>query len=117
MQPLVVPRPMANPAVADSLSSHDCAKVLKAIADSTRLRILRHLIGGEKNVSQLVDEIKADQPSISHHLSLLRHAKLVMESREGKNVYYRINPAVARHLSSEMEKIDLGCCSVELRKE
>lgn len=116
-RPLVALQPMANLAVADSLSSYDCAKVLKAMADSTRLRILRHLIGGEKNVSQLVDEIKVDQPSISHHLSLLRHAKLVLETREGKNVYYKIHPAVAHHLSPELETIDLGCCSVELRKE
>ena len=87
------------------------------MGDPTRLRLLRHLIGGEKNVSQLVDELSADQPSVSHHLSLLRHAGLVLESREGKNVYYRIHPNVANHVSVELEKIDLGCCSVELRRE
>lgn len=108
---------MERMAVADSLSSYDCAKVLKAMGDPTRLRILRHLIGGEKNVSQLVDELHVDQPAVSHHLALLRHAKLVLESREGKNVYHKIHPSVAHHLSNEMEKIDLGCCSVELRKE
>jgi DNA-binding transcriptional ArsR family regulator len=99
------------------LSSYDCAKVLKAMGDPTRLRILRHLVGGEKNVSQLADDLHVDQPAVSHHLALLRHAGLVIERREGKHVYYEIHSSVAQQLSSEEERFDLGCCAVELRKE
>lgn len=102
---------------SDFLNSYECAKVLKAMADPTRLRILRHLIGGEKNVSQLVEELHVEQPAISHHLSLLRHAALVLERREGKHVYYELHSMVVKHLSDEQDKIDLGCCAVELRKE
>ena len=99
------------------LNSYDCAKVLKAMGDPTRLRILRHLVGGEKNVSQLAEELSVDQPTASHHLALLRHAGLVIERREGKHVYYGIPSSVAQHLSSEQDRFDLGCCAVELRKE
>jgi len=99
------------------LDSYDCAKVLKAMGDPTRLRILRHLIGGEKNVSNLTDDLRVDQPAISHHLAILRHAGLVIERREGKHVFYEIHSSVAKHLSSEQERFDLGCCAVELRKE
>ena len=99
------------------LNSSDCAKVLKAMGDPTRLRILRHLVGGEKNVSELVEEMNADQPGISHHLALLRRAGLVLEHRRGKHVYNTLHPAVAKHLSHQKDKIELGCCSVELSKE
>jgi DNA-binding transcriptional ArsR family regulator len=102
---------------AEFLDSYDCAKVLKAMGDATRLRLLRHLIGGEKNVSQLSDELKLEQPAISHHLAILRHAGLVLERREGKHVYYEIHSSVAQHLSAEEDRFDLGCCAVELRKE
>ena len=99
------------------LNSYDCAKVLKAMGDPTRLRILRHLVGGEKNVSQLAEDLSVDQPTTSHHLALLRHAGLVIERREGKHVYYEIPSSVAHHLSSDQDRFDLGCCAVELRKE
>src|SRR5258708_4128641 len=116
LQPAAHQLQMAKMAVAESLNSYDCAKILKSMGDPTRLRILRHLIGGEKNVSQLVDELKVEQPAISHHLSLLRHSGLVLERREGKHVYYELHSSVAKHLSTEHEKFDLGCCSVELRR-
>jgi DNA-binding transcriptional ArsR family regulator len=101
----------------ESLDSYKCAKALKAMGDPTRLRILRHLIGKEKNVSQLVEELGVDQPIVSHHLSLLRHSGLVLERRSGKNIFYELHSDVAHHLSHEEEKIDFGCCSVQLKKE
>jgi DNA-binding transcriptional ArsR family regulator len=99
------------------LNSRECAKVLRAMGDPTRLRILRRLVAGEKNVSELVEELGADQPSVSHHLAILRRAGLVLERRRGKHVFYGQHPAVAQHLSAEEDKIDLGCCAVELRRE
>lgn len=106
-----------KPDAASSLGSEDCAKVLKAMADPTRLRLLRHLVGGPKNVGQLVDELGAEQPIVSHHLAILRRSSLVLEARRGKNVYYELHPTAAKHLSSDRDRIDLGCCAVELRKE
>ncbi|MFN0118528.1 MAG: ArsR/SmtB family transcription factor [Elusimicrobiota bacterium] len=99
------------------LSTYECAKVLKAVAEPNRLRILRYLIGQKKNVSEMAEDLKISQPTVSHHLALLRHSKLVQETKEGKQVFYEICPALSQTLSKELEKIDLGCCSIELHRE
>lgn len=46
---------------------------------------------GEKCVSDLVDAFNLSQPTISHHLTFLKHANLVTSHKEGKQVYYRLN--------------------------
>ncbi len=99
------------------LSSYECAKVLKAMGDHTRLRILRHLVAGEKPVTVLAQELSIEQPKASHHLGILRRAGLVIEQREGRQTFYRLHPTVHKELSQEEGMIDLGCCSVDLKKE
>ena len=56
----------------DVLSPRECASVLKALADETRLRILESLLAEEKCVSDLVRELGCTQPHVSHHLRILR---------------------------------------------
>lgn len=63
----------------------------KAMADETRQRILSLLQAGEMNESDIVARMDFTQPTISHHLSLLRRANLVTARREGKYVFYRAN--------------------------
>ena len=61
----------------------------KAIADETRQRIMRLLCCRELCVSDLVAEVgTVSQPTVSHHLHILRAAGLVDTRREGKQVYY-----------------------------
>jgi len=64
----------------------------KAMADETRQQILSLLQQGEMNESDIVAHLDLTQPTISHHLSLLKRSKLVMTRREGKYKYYRANP-------------------------
>ncbi len=59
------------------LTPRQCATVLKALGDETRLRILESLLVGEKCVTDLVQELKCAQPHASHHLRILRDAGLV----------------------------------------
>ena len=66
-------------------------KVLKAAADATRLRILKHLAGGELCISEIMLALKKPQSSISHNLSILEDAGLVKERKEGKWCRYRIS--------------------------
>lgn len=66
---------------------------VKAMADETRQCILLLLQGGEMNERDIVAHMGLTQPTISHHLSLLRRANLVSARREGKYVFYRANPA------------------------
>jgi DNA-binding transcriptional ArsR family regulator len=97
----------------DILSPRQCAKVLKALADETRLRLLESLLVEEKCVSELVRELRCSQPHISHHLRILRDSGLVEGLREGKQVCYRITPAVQRALANRQgQALNFGCCEL-----
>lgn len=63
----------------------------KALCDETRQKILILLMKGEKNVSELVEQFEMSQPTISHHLNVLKNAKLVTIRKEGKLIYYNVN--------------------------
>jgi DNA-binding transcriptional ArsR family regulator len=69
----------------------DCVAFCRALADETRQAILQTLLEGEKSVGDLADSFAASQPTISHHLTVLKHLGLVSGRREGKHVYYSVN--------------------------
>lgn len=69
----------------------DCVEFCKAIGDETRQEILRLLMAGEKTVNEIVDSFDQSQPTISHHLSILKRFDLVSSRKEGKQVFYAIN--------------------------
>jgi len=71
--------------------SIDCVEFCKSLADDTRQKILVMLREGEKCVSDIAEAFPASQPTISHHLSVLRQHKLVNSRKDGKLVYYSIN--------------------------
>lgn len=76
------------PAAAEALAAS-----FKALADPTRVAIVNRLAGaGEVCVCALVDEFELSQPTISHHLRLLREAGLVESERRGTWAYYRLVP-------------------------
>ena len=78
----------------------------KAIADETRQKIMNHLCCTWLCVSDVVDLLGGvSQPTVSHHLSILREAGLVHTRREGKQIFYSLNQdAVAL------------CCGVLMQK-
>jgi ArsR family transcriptional regulator len=55
-----------------------------------RLKIISCLCNGEKNVSQLLDEIETTQPNMSQHLSTLYQAGMIDKRRDGVQIFYRI---------------------------
>ena len=69
----------------------DCVEFCKALADDTRQQILVMLLEGEKCVSDIVEVFDMSQPTISHHLSILKRFNLVTSRKEGKLVFYDIN--------------------------
>ena len=70
----------------------DCVEFCKALADDTRQRILTMLLEqGEKCVGDIVAEFDMSQPTISHHLGVLKQFNLVTSRKEGKQVFYAIN--------------------------
>ena len=68
--------------------------LFRLLSDKTRLNILLLLAQGERNVSHLCDELKLPQPTVSHHLGLLRMSNVIGNSRNGKQVFYNLNGRV-----------------------
>ena len=80
--------------------AEDLAKRFKALSDPTRIAIVNRLAGaGEVCVCELVAEFDLSQPTISHHLRILRGAGLVDASRRGTWAYYRIVPEAVEGLA------------------
>jgi ArsR family transcriptional regulator len=69
----------------------DCVEFCKALADDTRQRILEMLLEREMCVGDIVDAFDMSQPTISHHLNVLKQFGLVASRKEGKQVFYAIN--------------------------
>ncbi len=104
---------MRRASTGDILTPGECATVLKALADETRLRLLESLLVEEKCVTDLGRELRCPQPHISHHLRILRDAGLVEGLREGKQVCYRIAPTIQRALANRQgQALNFGCCEV-----
>ncbi len=67
-------------------------RLFRALGDETRLRLLEQLRGGEQCVCDLTDELDTSQSRLSFHLKTLKDAGLVSDRRQGRWVYYAINP-------------------------
>ncbi len=91
----------ADAAMKD-ITCYDINDFLKAMADDTRQGILFLLRAGEMSVSELCERLPIHQPTISYHLAVLRRAGLVTSRREGRWVYYRVNPACVKECSDEI---------------
>ena len=72
------------------------AELFKSLADENRLQILRILMReGRLHVTKICEELGESQPAVSHHLTQLKHARLVDFRRDGKfNHYYISSEAV-----------------------
>src|SRR5204863_8801538 len=68
--------------------------LFRLLSDKTRLNILFLLANGERNVSSLCDELQLPQPTVSHHLGLLRMSNVISNRRSGKQVFYSLNGRV-----------------------
>lgn len=70
---------------------YDLSELFKVFGDSTRIRILNILKGGEMCVYHISDALSMGQSAISHQLRILKSAGLVRPRREGKTVYYSLD--------------------------
>ncbi len=66
------------------------AEVFRVMSAPMRLKIISSLCQREKNVSELLSEIKTTQPNMSQHLNTLYHAGVLGKRREGVQIHYRI---------------------------
>ena len=90
--------PCCTPLVREPLTEDwagDLARMFKALGDPVRLQLLSRVAsheGGEACVCDLSVGLHLTQPTISHHLKVLREAGLVESSRRGTWAYYRLVP-------------------------
>ena len=63
----------------------------KAIADETRQKIMNLVCCTSLSVNEIVEKLDVSQPTVSHHLALLREAGLVNTREEGKQTFYSLN--------------------------
>lgn len=74
-------------------------KVLKLVSEESKLRIMLLLAKeGSCRVTEICENLGMNQTTVSHHLSLLRNADLVVTNRDGKNIYYDINDPFWREI-------------------
>lgn len=67
------------------------AKILKALSDSNRLRIIRLLSSSEKCACEILKSFNFTQPTLSHHMKVLMDCGIVECRKEGTWTYYRLN--------------------------
>jgi len=83
----------------------DQAQGFGLLSDPTRLGILSLLAKGPKNVTALCRGLGLKQPTVSHHLGLLRMGRLVVGARQGKSVVYSTDKANLKALASALAKL------------
>ena len=69
-------------------------RLFRVLSDPVRLRILLLLVQGERNVTSLCAATGLAQPTVSHHLALLRTASLARGRRDGKSIIYSASPRI-----------------------
>jgi ArsR family transcriptional regulator len=71
----------------------EITRIFKALSDSNRIRILKMLEVKPLCVCEITDVLRLATSTVSKHLSILREADLIADSKEGKWVIYRLNPS------------------------
>ena len=94
-------------------------RLFHALSDGTRLSILERLRFGERCVCDLTDALDAAQSRLSFHLKVLKDAELVTDRREGRWMYYTLNPETLGEIAELLEGLASsptpaerknGCC-------
>lgn len=90
-----------------------------ALSDGTRLSIIQRLRLGERCVCDLTDALDAAQSRLSFHLKVLKDAELVTDRREGRWMYYTLNPETLNEVAELIDGLaaapsaaerKTGCC-------
>ena len=82
----------------DPLEPSRCAELLAALAAPERLKIVRLLTDGEQNVTQITDALKIPPLNVSHHLAVLKNAKLIQGERNGRFMIYSLCDGVLNEI-------------------
>ena len=84
---------------------NDIEKLGKGIGNANRYRILESLMKGPRTVNDIAHAVQLPQPAVSQNLKVLKASDLVMDERNGQEIYYTIN---VQHMASLLQKLALG---------
>jgi ArsR family transcriptional regulator len=87
----------------------DTARILKAISDPKRLKIVDMLSCKEQCANKLQQAFAITQPTLSHDMKVLVESGLIIDRRDGKNIFYSLNPAAME----EPEPCKMGARSTD----
>ena len=102
------------PVAAGPMSDADALQIalrLKALADPARVKTVSYLfssVAGEEISGELAAVLDLSESTVSHHLTQLRKAGLVVSDRRGMNVFHRVRPEALQALCTEL---DPKCCT------
>jgi len=92
---------MAKKAFGDDVVN-ELAQAFRLLSDETRLKIVCHLAREEQNVGGLCKILNLAQPTVSHHLGLLRMGRLILNRRNGKQVIYSLNQDMLGKVATQL---------------
>lgn len=106
-------------AIRTPLDISRSARLFHALSDETRLSIIQRLRLGERCVCDLTDALDAAQSRLSFHLKVLKDSGLVTDRRQGRWMYYTLNPETLGEVADLVESLasapsaaerKSGCC-------
>ena len=106
-------------AIRAPLQTDRAVRLFHALSDGTRLSILNKLRLGERCVCDMTDALDAAQSRLSFHLKVLKEAGLITDRREGRWMYYALNPEAVAEVAELIEALASapspaerknGCC-------
>src|SRR5262245_44399929 len=103
--------------MTDATEAQKCADLLQAIGEKNRIRIIECLWEGAKNVSQLADLLDIEIVNVSHHLGVLKSARLVHHEKKGRFVVYSLAPEYFSRDGGKHGSLDLGWCQLTVPRK
>jgi len=100
----------------ETMPVDNCTDILKALADRTRQRIVKALLGAELNVNQLSEKLGLSQYNTSKHLRILKQAGIVNVRAIGQQREYSITPTFRRRIARKGVTLDFGCCTFRMNQ-
>lgn len=98
------------------MSGLDCISVLKAMAEESRMRIVRLLLQSPLGVNTIAEKLGLTQYNVSKHLRVLREAGLLEVHKQGKQHLYALVPELSNRLSKSKNELELKCCTFRFDK-
>jgi DNA-binding transcriptional ArsR family regulator len=86
-------------------------RMLSALSDPTRQKIVAVLSRERLNVTQLTERFSLSQPAISHHLRILSNAGLLVQERHGRERVYRLDTKCCQNLADQFRSFMSKCCA------